>query len=95
MSKIRDRHPHIRTIGSTADGTTNPGELLALIQPYLDWRLAELESGDSILIFNPAAGKPTGELVESIVILRGEAAKAWLRHIAHPPSQDNYASASP
>jgi hypothetical protein len=95
MSKLIDRYPHTRKIGVAADGTTEPVDLLALIQPYLGWQLAELESGNSILLFKPATGKPTGEFVERMVILLGEAAGAWLQHAAQPPLQDNNANTSP
>jgi hypothetical protein len=62
---------------------------LALIQPYLDWQLAELESASSILLFKPSNGKPTGELVERMIILLDQVAIAWLHHTAHPPANNN------
>jgi hypothetical protein len=94
MSKLIDRYPYIRKIGIAADGTTEPVDLLALIQPYLDWQLAELESASSILLFKPSNGKPTGELVERMVILLDQVAIAWLQHAAQPTSRNNNANTS-
>jgi hypothetical protein len=92
MNKLIDRYPHTRKLGVGANGTTEPVDLLALIQPYLDWQIAELESSNSILLFKPSNGKPTGELVERMIILLDEVAIAWLHHAAHPPSQYNNAN---
>jgi hypothetical protein len=88
MSKLGERYPFTRKISVPAGQIPDPTTLLALIQPYLHWQLAELESGNSILLFKSAGGVSPEELMERTVILLNEVARAWLQYLSQPPAQD-------
>jgi hypothetical protein len=80
MSKLVDRFPTARHIFVSDASVDDPKQLLTLVEPYLDWVLAEVDTQSTdILIWNQAAnGSHPGEY--TMVILSGKLVTIWLEH---------------
>jgi hypothetical protein len=77
LTKLSDRYPSIKRLQAQADNPTLES-LYGLVQPYLDWQLAEIDTATSdILIRRPAQEE---EQLDDLLILVGPVAAAWLRY---------------
>ncbi len=78
MGNLLDRYPTIKRIQLSTQGAGS--DALALIQPYLDWQIGEVEHEHALLLYKSPRDTSVDHLYEQIVILLGEAAAAWLKH---------------
>jgi hypothetical protein len=77
MSRLDEHYPQARRLPSS-DTSVDDAALLRLLQPYLGWVLAEIDTGSlDILIcdYDETAGKP-----QHLVLLTGRAVAVWLRN---------------
>src|SRR5262245_23952493 len=80
MSKLGDRFPSASRLSVPEALKDDSGELLKLLEPYLDWELIEIDTASTdILICEP--GK-TGDLTHprQFMILSTPMVNLWLRH---------------
>jgi hypothetical protein len=80
MSGLVDRYPHIRRVSAPQTTANDTEQVYPLIEPYLDWTLAEIDTYSSdILLLEPPRhdGLPH---IQGMVILSGRAVNIWLRH---------------
>ena len=78
MSKLAERYPTVRRL-PPSDTPVDEMGLLSLLEPYLNWVLAEIDTASlDILICTPETAlnrKP-----QHVVLLTGKAVVVWLRH---------------
>lgn len=78
MTRLVERYPHARRL-PLSDTPVDDTALLKLLEPYLGWVLAEIDTG-SLDILICASDTPINRKPENIVLLRGRAVVLWLRN---------------
>lgn len=84
MGKLTERYPGIKRLQPSEPNSTFES-LLPIVQPYLDWRLVEIDTVTSdILIQRPSKQHEQAQL-DDLIVLVGLVAVVWLRN--QPTSQ--------
>ena len=78
MSKLTERYPRAKRLPHP-DTPLDDVSLLKLLEPYLNWVLAEIDTASiDILICDSVT--PINRRPEQILLLTGRAVNVWLRH---------------
>ena len=78
MSRLVERYPQARRL-PPSDISADDAALLKLLEPYLGWVLAEIDTGSlDILICD--SDTPINRKPQQIVLLTGRAVVLWLRN---------------
>jgi hypothetical protein len=87
MSKLTDRYPQVQRVPTS---NTQPDEvaLLKLLEPYLGWTLAEIDTGTSDILICDANLDPNGR-AQHLVLLSGRAVSVWLQQHQRHTSSNN------
>jgi len=78
MPRLVDRYPNAPRL--FAPYTDDPERVYQLVEPYLDWQMAEIDvESTDILLWQPAK---SGDALQSrqVIILGGLAVRVWLQH---------------
>jgi hypothetical protein len=87
MNRLADRHPHVRRVSAVE--SDDPESVFHLVEPYLDWQLAEIDiQSTDILIVEPLR-EGVDPTFRQMLILGGQAVSVWLRHRGTAPADAN------
>ncbi len=80
MSRLAEQYPQALQIAGPKMPTMDTGAVFELVEPYLGWVLAEIDTlSTDILIGEPLRGGVDPQS-RRLVILSGQAVNVWLRH---------------
>jgi hypothetical protein len=78
MPRLVDRYPNAPRL--SAPSTDDPEHVYQLVEPYLDWQIAEIDvQSTDILLWQPAKAGDTSQS-RRVIILGGLAVRVWLKH---------------
>jgi hypothetical protein len=75
VSRLGERYPGALRLPATDD----PEALLQLLQPYLDWQLAEIDTRSTDILICDLRTKDRIGDSPRLLLLSGEAVNVWLR----------------
>ncbi|MEO8608000.1 MAG: hypothetical protein ABI690_08970 [Chloroflexota bacterium] len=78
MSRLVERYPHVRQL-THSDSPIDDTALLKLLQPYLGWVLAEIDTGSLDILICDSVDVPSVK-PNHLLLLTGRAVVVWLRH---------------
>jgi len=76
MSKLAERYPGALRLPAADD----PEQLLKLLEPYLDWQLAEIDTCSSDILICDLRKRDGESPSNRLLLLSGQAVNVWLRH---------------
>jgi hypothetical protein len=78
MSKLIERYPNVRRLPAP-DSPIDDAGLLKLLEPYLGWMLAEIDTGSVDILISESVNT-SNDQPNHLVLLTGRAVVVWLRH---------------
>jgi hypothetical protein len=81
MSRLAERYPQAQRL-PLSDIPADETVLLKLLEPYLGWSLAEIDTGTTDVLISDASVAADGK-ARHLVLLSGIAVSLWLKHQRH------------
>lgn len=78
MSKLVERYPQAQRL-PLSDTAADETALLKLLEPYLGWSLAEIDTASTDILISDASVGVDGK-ARHLVLLSGQAVSLWLRY---------------
>jgi hypothetical protein len=91
MSKLIERYPGVQRLPASDDSFDDVA-LLQLLEPYLNWVLAEVDTA-SLDILICTADSSINAAPKQVVLLHGRAVNLWLQNHHHSGGADGQSKA--